>query len=97
MTALALAIAADHPSFQGHFPGTPVVPGVVLLDEVIRALEVAAGGEPRTWQIAAVKFLRAIRPGEPLALEHERLVGGTIRFVIRSCGQAVASGTLSPT
>ena len=97
MTARALTVAADHPSFAGHFPGAPVLPGVVLLDEAIRALELAAGGEPRCWRIAAVKFLRAVGPGEPLELEQEQLAGGTIRFTILSGGQTVATGALSPT
>jgi len=96
MTALALAIAADHPSFEGHFPGAPVLPGVVLLDEAIRAIELADGGSSRCWRVAAVKFLRAVGPGEPLALEQERLPSGTIRFTILSGGQTVATGALSP-
>jgi 3-hydroxymyristoyl/3-hydroxydecanoyl-(acyl carrier protein) dehydratase len=95
MTAAVLPIAADHPSFEGHFLGAPVLPGVVLLDEAIRAIELGSGGEPRCWRIAAVKFLRAVGPGEPLALEQERLASGTIRFTILSGGQAVATGTLS--
>lgn len=97
MTACALTVAADHPAFAGHFPGTPVLPGVVLLDEVIRALELAAGGAPRCWRIGTVKFLRAVAPGEPLTLEREQLAGGTIRFSILSGGQTVATGALSPT
>ena len=31
-------IRADHPSLPGHFPGAPLVPGVVILDEVLEAL-----------------------------------------------------------
>jgi 3-hydroxyacyl-[acyl-carrier-protein] dehydratase len=31
-------IRADHPSLPGHFPAAPLVPGVVILDEVIAAL-----------------------------------------------------------
>jgi len=97
MTACDLTIAADHPSFAGHFPGAPVLPGVVLLDEAIRALELAAGGEPRCWRVGAVKFLRAVGPGEPLTLAREQLAGGTIRFTILSGEQTVATGALSPT
>ena len=97
MTACALTVAADHPAFAGHFPGAPVLPGVMLLDEAIRAVELAAGGEPRRWRVGAVKFLRAVGPGEPLTLAQEPVAGGTIRFTILSGGQAVATGALSPT
>jgi len=96
MTARALPIAADHPAFDGHFPGAPVLPGVVLLDEAVRAIELGEGGEPRGWRIASVKFLRPVAPGEALALERERLASGTVRFTISSAGQAVATGALSP-
>ncbi|MGH8318354.1 MAG: hypothetical protein ACREUL_10290 [Steroidobacteraceae bacterium] len=92
MTAVALSIAATHPAFDGHFPGAPVLPGVVMLDEAIRAIELADGGEPRCWRIASVKFLKAIGPGEPLVLEQERLASGAIRFSLSSAGQAVAGG-----
>ena len=96
MTAAALPIPADHPAFDGHFPGAPVLPGVVLLDEAVRAIELAADGEPRCWRVGSVKFLRAVAPGEALTLEQERLASGTVRFTILSAGQAVATGALSP-
>ena len=95
MTALTLPLAASHPAFDGHFPGAPVLPGVVLLDEAIRAIELADGGEPRCWRVAAVKFLRLVGPGEPLVLERERLASGTVRFTVLSAGQAVATGALA--
>lgn len=94
--ASPLPIAADHPAFDGHFPGAPVLPGVVLLDETIRAIERARGGVTGCWRVASVKFLRAVTPGEALALEQEPLASGTIRFTILSAGQAVATGALSP-
>lgn len=96
MTPRALPIAIDHPAFAGHFPGSPVLPGVVLLDEAIRALELAQGGEPRCWRVGAVKFLRAVVPGEALTLEREGLASGAVRFTVLSAGQAVATGALSP-
>lgn len=96
MTALALPIATDHPAFDGHFPGTPVLPGVVLLDETLHAIELASGGAPLCWRVSSVKFLRAVGPGEPLTLQHEPLTGGAVRFTLLSAGQAVATGALSP-
>ena len=38
-----LSVPAQHPSLAGHFPGNPIVPGVVLLDEVIAAAEAWLG------------------------------------------------------
>jgi 3-hydroxyacyl-[acyl-carrier-protein] dehydratase len=96
VTAVALPIPADHPAFDGHFPGAPVLPGAVLLDETIHAIELTGGSEARCWRVASVKFLRAVAPGETLVLEQERLASGAIRFTILSAGQAVATGALSP-
>jgi 3-hydroxymyristoyl/3-hydroxydecanoyl-(acyl carrier protein) dehydratase len=67
----------------------------VLLDETIRAIELADGGAPRCWRVASVKFLRMVGPGEALVLEQERLASGTVRFTVLSAGQTVATGALS--
>ena len=96
MSRVPLALAADHPAYEGHFPGEPVLPGAVLLDAVIGALEAAAGGAARTWQVSVVKFLGAVRPGEPLELEHEALESGAVRFRVTSGARTVATGMLSP-
>ena len=32
-----VTIAAEHPALAGHFPGAPILPGVLLLDEMVRA------------------------------------------------------------
>lgn len=87
-----LHVPAHHPAFAGHFPGAPLLPGVVLLDEMLQAIRADSG-----WTIASAKFLHPVRPGETLTLEHEPpLANGAVRFTIRSAGQAVASGTLVP-
>jgi 3-hydroxymyristoyl/3-hydroxydecanoyl-(acyl carrier protein) dehydratase len=89
-----LHVPAQHPAFDGHFPGAPLLPGVVLLDEMLQVLPPASGSG---WTIATAKFLHPVRPGETLTLEHEPpLANGTVRFTIRSAGQPVASGTLVP-
>ena len=94
MKRVPLTVPADHPAYAGHFPGAPVLPGAVLLDAVLEALE---DGTPRPWQISAVKFSGAVRPGDPLELEHETLEGGAVRFRVCSGVRTVATGMLSPT
>ena len=94
MTRVPLTVPVDHPAYAGHFPGAPVLPGAVLLDAVLEALE---DGVARPWQISAVKFSGAVRPGDPLELEHETLAGGAVRFRVCSGERTVATGMLSPT
>jgi 3-hydroxyacyl-[acyl-carrier-protein] dehydratase len=111
INTIALAIAADHPAYAGHFPGAPVLPGVVLLDAALRAVggtagspgapgvgagEIASASGLRRWEIASAKFLSAVRPGEALTLQHETLPNGSIRFSIETADRTVASGTLVP-
>ena len=57
-----------HPSLPGHFPGDPIVPGVVLLDRVVEAIE-SAHGPLRRLRLPQVKFLQPLRPGEPASIE----------------------------
>jgi 3-hydroxyacyl-[acyl-carrier-protein] dehydratase len=95
MGTVSLSISALHPAFAGHFPGTPIVPGVVLLDEAVYALKQSAVPAPFDCEIAIAKFHRMVRPGEPLTLEHERNPDGSIRFAIRSLDRVVASGRLT--
>lgn len=93
----ALEVAADHPAFAGHFPGRPIVPGVVLVDAAARAIAAAFGLDHPCWQLGSVKFMRAAGPGEPLWLSWKTpTASGAIAFSIDTAGQPVASGTLTP-
>jgi 3-hydroxymyristoyl/3-hydroxydecanoyl-(acyl carrier protein) dehydratase len=92
----ALHIAADHPAFAGHFPGSPVVPAVVLLDAALQAVEQAFDRPARGWRIAAAKFPSPVKPGEPLRLEHQGLPNGAVRCEIWTGERAVANGLLVP-
>jgi 3-hydroxymyristoyl/3-hydroxydecanoyl-(acyl carrier protein) dehydratase len=89
MSTLALPIAADHPAYAGHFPGRPILPGVVLLDQAQRVLEQACG--VTVTGLAQAKFLSPCLPGDDLQLDYE-CSGTALRFEIR-CGQRrVANG-----
>lgn len=95
----ALVVASGHPAFAGHFPTQPILPGAVLLDEVLAALARAHSLDLRAWQLSAAKFLGVITPGEALVLEHDVQPSGAIRFAVRAgergMQRAVASGMLS--
>lgn len=91
-------IDAAHPAMAGHFPGHPIVPGVVLLDHAVLALGATLGRPLAVAQASMLKFLNPVRPGQRVEVLHqsEAAAGGdeTIRFTLRSAGRDVASGTL---
>lgn len=63
-------VPADHPCLPGHFPGRPLVPGVVVLERVLQALR-AQYGEPLGLRLPQVKFLQPLLPGETARIELE--------------------------
>ena len=91
-----LAIGARHPAFEGHFPGQPILPGVVLLGEVMAVLESLEHRPPEQWTLASAKFLSPAKPGETLVMGHERLSTGAVRWEIRAAGRVVATGLAAP-
>jgi 3-hydroxymyristoyl/3-hydroxydecanoyl-(acyl carrier protein) dehydratase len=92
-----LAIDAELPAFQGHFPGDPVVPGVVLVDWAIRLGQEAFGSQGTFAGLDQIKFLEPVRPGGEveLVVALERGDGGSrLRFQYRSGSGRMASGTV---
>ena len=88
------AISAGHPSLAGHFPGNPVLPGVVLLEEVLTAL--------RAWQpncrvdgFEVVKFRQPVRPGCAFLLELEQAAPNKISFRCTVEEQLLSSGIVT--
>lgn len=79
--------AASDPVFRGHFPGDPIVPGV-LLTEALAQLAGIAAGQPglRLAAVKAVKFPAAARPDEVIALLATKAgaVGGLWQFSVEA-------------
>jgi 3-hydroxyacyl-[acyl-carrier-protein] dehydratase len=94
MRAVERQIAADHPAAAGHFPGNPIVPGAVILDEVIAVI--AAARSTETFEVVSAKFLSKVRPGERLVIRWDETQEGEIRFTCSagSPDRQVAAGTL---
>ncbi|MBK8638734.1 MAG: hypothetical protein IPN92_10775 [Chromatiaceae bacterium] len=94
MTALSLplSVAADHPAYAGHFPGQPILPGVVLLDEALQALAACQGLGPALGQIKSTKFPSPVRPGEALRLNYSATAASVFCFEVMAGQRVVASG-----
>jgi 3-hydroxymyristoyl/3-hydroxydecanoyl-(acyl carrier protein) dehydratase len=91
-----LHVAADHPAYAGHFPGHPILPGVVLLAEALHAIAEATGRGADRWTLTGAKFLQPVTPGTALTLVHTRSANGSVRFEVRAGDRVMASGTLAP-
>ncbi len=94
--SLPLSVAANHPAYAGHFPGHPILPGVVLLDEALHALAVRQGLTAAGGQIRSAKFLSPVSPGEALRLDYAATANGVFRFEVVAADpgheRVVASG-----
>ena len=88
---LPIAIDPAHPAFAGHFPGMPIVPGVVLLDAALHALALD-GTSP--CEIVSAKFLGVVRPGEEIGLKRQLLASGSIQFDLLCGERCIATGLL---
>ena len=90
MIAGRFTVPASHPCLPGHFPGRPVVPAALLLDE---ALALIAPHLPGTITgLDSAKFLRPVRPGDEVEVVLEPGAG---TFDCRVEGRTVARGQVA--
>jgi 3-hydroxymyristoyl/3-hydroxydecanoyl-(acyl carrier protein) dehydratase len=88
-----LAIDAGHPIFAGHFPGEPIVPGVMLLEWVMRETAAIVGRDAERLRIREAKFYQPLKPAQEAELY---LDASPTRcaFRIRSAAHDLAAGSV---
>ena len=84
MTA-SFVVPRDHPSLPGHFPGHPIVPGVVLLDQ---ALTIVAGARTIS-RIERARFLRPVMPGAIVEVSWRETTKESLEIVCHTDGLRV--------
>lgn len=82
-------VTANEPHFQGHFPGLPIMPGVLQLEAMAQTAGVLltrlsgdSGGIPFFMSMDNVKFRKVVKPGDQLRIEIEltKVRSKTARF-----------------
>ena len=89
-------IRADDPSLPGHFPGAPLVPGVVILDEVVAAVAEWRQNSQLSG-IRSVKFLAPLKPEQPftISLSATSKNAGEVSFCCRAEERVIVEGRLA--
>lgn len=93
MDYVDIVIPRDHPSADGHFPGNPIVPGALLLSEVIRAWEVLMAAPLEQITLKVAKFLSPTRHGNTVSIQFERVNAASVKFNCVVKGTTVLSGS----
>jgi 3-hydroxymyristoyl/3-hydroxydecanoyl-(acyl carrier protein) dehydratase len=89
-----LSIGDDHPALAGHFPDYPVVPGVVLLNEVLDTLRRGSAASLVVTGLPRVKFSSPLRPGEVVTIRVAEEGAGRATFSCQVDARLVASGAI---
>jgi len=88
-----MSVPADHPVFAGHFPGNPIVPGVMLLEWVTREVAQALRRAPSALRVREAKFFTPLAPLQQATLRCE-LGPGRCAFDIECDATRIARGIL---
>ena len=92
---------ASEPFFAGHFPGDPLVPGVILAEALAQTAGIACGQTGKSYRLSAIKlmkFLRPVRPEAEVILKADKSgeMGGLVQFRVEATveGEIAAEGVV---
>ena len=89
-----MKISSQHPSLAGHFPGNPVVPGVVLLSEVARALAQHLDRPVHVTGFPAIKFASPLLPEVAVQISFVLKDDNRATFDVSADGRRIVSGSV---
>lgn len=90
----SFTIKASHPSLKGHFPNNPVVPGVIILDEVIQIIKNIKPGFIIK-KLPIVKFIHPLLPEQEVHVEIIEKSDTSLSFSCTHDGIKLTSGQLT--
>lgn len=80
MTKIEKFFPLEHPTSSGHFPGNPIIPGAVLLAEVMLAMETSLKRKLSPYKIKSAKFSSPVRPGDCFVIEFSETIQNEFKF-----------------
>lgn len=89
-----MKIPGTHPALAGHFPGNPVVPGVVIIDQVVSAISDKKGRSVVIKSIPFIKFLNPVGPDQDFDIRLVEKESGKVDFSVYSGEIKVLTGSL---
>jgi len=87
-----VTLGENHPSIAGHFPGHPVIPGVLMLGEVMNGIRRAVRENIEFVAMPSAKFLAPLHPGESLTIRLDPQSGCTTEFICTAGSRVIAMG-----
>jgi 3-hydroxymyristoyl/3-hydroxydecanoyl-(acyl carrier protein) dehydratase len=92
---IAIEVGDDLAVFDGHFPGTPILPAVAQIDWAIRFARAEFALPARFHALRSLKFLAIVQPPVELTLDLERAADGrSVAFTYVRDGTACSSGRI---
>jgi 3-hydroxymyristoyl/3-hydroxydecanoyl-(acyl carrier protein) dehydratase len=92
---IAIEVGDDLAVFDGHFPGTPILPAVAQIDWAIRFARAEFALPARFHALRSLKFLAIVQPPVELTLDLERAADGrSVTFTYVRDGTACSSGRI---
>jgi 3-hydroxyacyl-[acyl-carrier-protein] dehydratase len=79
-----IVIPQQHPCFPGHFPGQPILPGVLVLERVLALVEQQSGKAAARYKLRNIKFLSAVEPGDHLVIDLVNVDGQGSNFSVHA-------------